>query len=164
MFIRAARDHYRFPVRPGFWDWVIQANAAGVVASIDKVRDELTAGTDALVGWVKALPPRFLVVTDDAVVAAAAGQVSLWATQQGYSPQAVDQFFRAADFWLVRHALASNATVVTHETSAPESRRRIKIPDVCIGVGVAWMSPFQLLQGEGARFKLDPLPPPAPPA
>lgn len=80
--------------------------------------------------------------------------MSAWANSQSYAPQAVAQFFSVADYWLVAHALARGYTVVTHETSQPESKRRIKLPDACMGVGAAWTSPYQLLEDEGATFVL----------
>lgn len=160
VFIRARRDHYRFPVCPGFWHWLLLANRAGTVFSIDKVQAELTAGTDELVAWAKAQSTSFFLPTDSSVTVAAQA-ITAWAAGQSYEPQAIAQFFAAADYWLVAHALARSCTVVTHETSQPESKRRIKLPDACRGVGVACTNPFQLLEDEGGRFVLqEPASPP----
>ncbi len=35
------------------------------------------------------------------------------------------------------------------------SIRKVKIPDVCIGLGIKCMTPFQMLRLEGARFVLE---------
>ena len=72
---------------------------------------------------------------------------------QGYEPAAVNTFLQVADYYLVAHALAHGHTVVTHEVAAP-SRKRIKIPNVCIGVNVKCMTPFEMLRVERARFVL----------
>jgi hypothetical protein len=62
-----------------------------------------------------------------------------------------------ADYYLVAQAHAGRHTVVTHEIPAA-SRRRIKIPDACIGLGVKCMNPFEMLRLERARFVLGPTP------
>lgn len=153
VFIRAKRDHYRFSICPGFWDWILQANDSARVFSIVQVQRELTAGNDDLSTWAAARSAAFFLPTTDAVVAAA-GSVSTWANSQHYEPQALAEFFRAADFWLVAHALATGWCVATHEVSAPASRKRIKLPDACTGVGVSYTMPYQLLEDEGAQFIL----------
>lgn len=50
-------------------------------------------------------------------------------------------------------ALAGKHTVVTHERAAPEGRK-IEIPDACIGLGVKFMNPYEMLRRERARFVL----------
>jgi hypothetical protein len=153
IFIRAKREHYRFKVCPGFWDWIVKANQAGVVFSIAKVQAELTVGTDDVATWAAAQSAGFFL-PPTAPVTAALVTVSTWATQQKYQPQAIAEFFSKADYWLVAYALATGHQVVTHEVPAPDSKKKIKIPDACMGVGVAYSSPFQMLDDEGARFVL----------
>jgi hypothetical protein len=58
-----------------------------------------------------------------------------------------------ADYWLVAHALAHRFTVVTHEVPS-ESARKIKIPNACLGLDVQFVTPFQMLSRERARFVL----------
>jgi len=43
--------------------------------------------------------------------------------------------------------------VVTHELHA-NSPGRIKIPNACVGLGVRFMTPYQMLRIEQARFVL----------
>ena len=62
-------------------------------------------------------------------------------------------FLQVADYWLVAHALAHQRTVVTHEVPA-ETIRKIKIPNACIGLGVACITPYEMLRRERARFVL----------
>jgi len=153
VFITAKRSHYRTAVCPGFWDWVIRAHGAGVVFSVREVREELLAGRDALASWAAALPPGFFLQPDTRV-AAVLPTVSNWPQTRPYAAQAVADFFDAADYWLVAHALAGGHVVVTHEVPDPACKRRVKIPDVCAGLGVNWMSPFDMLEAEAARFVL----------
>ncbi len=73
---------------------------------------------------------------------------------QNYEPAAVNTFLQVADYYFVAYALVGGHTVVTHET-ASTSTKRIKIPDVCIGMGIKCISPFEMLRRERARFVLD---------
>ena len=83
----------------------------------------------------------------------ALGSVSTWVTGQQYSPAAASAFLQIAYYYLVAQALASGHVVVTHEK--PEhSVHRIKIPSVCIGLGVKHVTPFDMLRYERARFML----------
>ncbi len=116
------------------------------------MQEELKATNDSLAAWAKQNPGFFL--SPDQQVVASLPQVSSWATSQQYRSEAVSEFFASADYWLVSHARAKGLVVVTHEVSEPNSKRRIKIPDVCKGVGVSWTNPFEMLEDEGARFVL----------
>lgn len=80
-------------------------------------------------------------------------KVSDWATRQGYTPAAVNTFLQVADYYLVTHALAQEPIVVTHEVASP-TVNQIKIPNVCMGLGVKVMNPYEMLRLERARFIL----------
>ena len=53
-FIQAKNLHYGLDFCPGFWDWIVREHAANRVFSIEKVGDELEAGTDELATWAHA--------------------------------------------------------------------------------------------------------------
>lgn len=153
IFIQAKNLHYGLDFCPAFWDWLVEANMTARVFSIEKVGDELAAGGDELSAWATARGASFFLKPDAPVVPTLAS-VSTWATAQGYDPAAVNTFLQVADYYLVAHALAHGHTVVTHEVPAP-SVKRIKIPNVCIGVGVKCMNPYEMLRVERARFVLE---------
>ena len=48
VFIQAKNLHYGMDFCPAFWDWLIQANAAKQVFSIEKVGDEIQPAVDEL--------------------------------------------------------------------------------------------------------------------
>ncbi len=152
VFIQAKNLHYGMDFCPAFWDWLVANNAAGQVFSIEKVGDEIEAGDDDLSAWAKQRGPGFFLRPDAAIVPAL-GTVSTWTTGRGYEPAAVSTFLQVADYYLVAHALAHGHTVVTHEVASP-STRRIKIPNACIGVGLKFMTPYEMLRHERARFVL----------
>jgi hypothetical protein len=152
VFVQAKKLHYGLDFCPAFWEWLIEENAAGRVVSIEKVSDEIEAGADELWDWAKARGNGFFLKPDAALPAALA-RVSTWATTQNYEPAAVNTFLQVADYYLVGHALAHGNTVVTHEIPST-SKKRIKIPDACIGLNVKCVTPFEMLRTSKARFVL----------
>lgn len=152
VFIQAKNLHYGLDFCPGFWEWLIVTNTANHVFSIEKVGDEIAAGGDDLSTWAGALGAKFFLKPDLKVLPAL-GSVSAWVTNQGYEPAAVNTFFQVADYYLVAQALAHGYTVVTHEKAAPQAKK-VKIPNVCIGLDVKCMTPYAMLRRERARFVL----------
>ncbi|MFN0281107.1 MAG: DUF4411 family protein [Kineosporiaceae bacterium] len=149
-FMEANRLYYAFDIAPGFWTWLGGSTLAGQVGSIDAIRDEITAGTGDLVTWAGALPSSFWVDDTDDVVAAM-GALAGWASDptRGYRQEAVDEFMASADLKLIAHAMAIGGTVVTREQPAPDSKKKIKIPDVCNAFQVQWTGPFDAYRALG---------------
>ena len=152
VFIAAKKLHYGLDFCPAFWDWLIAKHAAGEVFSIQKVDDELKAIADELSDWVDQLDPAFFMPVDTSHVPSLAA-VSAWASENNYEQAAISTFLQIADYYLVAQAHAGEHIVVTHEVPSA-SVRRIKIPDACIGLGITFMTPFQMLRRERARFVL----------
>ncbi|EQD77282.1 hypothetical protein B1B_01154 [mine drainage metagenome] len=152
VFISAKNLYYGLDFCPAFWDWLVHKGNSGSVFSIDKVADEIEAGRDELSDWARDHSHALFRRTPPAL-ALQFTQVSTWATGQQYTPAAINTFLQAADFYLLAHALAGNHVVVTLEVSR-NSAVRIKIPDACIGLGVRFMTPYQMLRIEQARFVL----------
>lgn len=156
VFIEAKNRFYGLDFCPAFWDWLIAENAAGRVLSIEKVGDEIRAGEDALAEWAADRGDGFFVrPTPDVLVAL--GQASDWAIAEAYEPAAVATFVEGADCYLIAHALASGHDVVTLEV-ASAGKKRVKIPNACIGLGIRCLTPFEVLRIERARFVLEAMP------
>jgi hypothetical protein len=154
VFMQAKNLHYGLDFCPAFWNWLIANNASQRVYSIEKVGDEIDAGADELSEWAAQRGPAFFLRPDPAMLPAL-GTVSAWAVGRRYEASAVSTFLQVADYYLVAHALAHGHTVVTHEI-ASTSKKRIKIPDACISLGVKCITPFEMLRHERARFVLAP--------
>jgi hypothetical protein len=152
VFMSAKNLHYGLDFCPAFWDWLVHKGNTDTVFSIDKVADEIEAGQDELTDWAKT-HGRHLFRRTPSALDARFGQVSNWATSQHYTPAAINTFLQAADFYLIAHALAGNHVMVTHEHPS-NSANRIKIPDACVGLAVQFMTPYQMLRIERARFVL----------
>lgn len=153
VFIRAKNLHYGLDFCPAFWDWLIRENQAGKVFSIEKVGDEIEAGDDELSKWAAARADGFFMAPDEATLRSFAA-VTAWVQGQAYEASAISTFLQKADYYIVSQAHAGGHTVVTHEVPAA-SPRKIKIPDVCIGMRVKCMSPYEMLRRERARFVLE---------
>jgi hypothetical protein len=157
VFIRAKNLHYGFDFCPAFWDWLMERNAAGQVLSIEKVGNEVRAIADELSDWAAARGPGFFLPPSDALLPSLAA-VSNWAaTGNRYDAGAISTFLQVADYYLVSFAHADQHTVVTHEVPSA-SRRKIKIPDACMGLRIQFMTPYEMLRRERARFVLGPQP------
>lgn len=152
IFIQAKNLHYGFDFCPAFWDWIIEQNGKGRVGSIEKIGDELEAGQDELAEWAKARGDGFFLKPDEALLKSMP-TVSTWVNGQGYQPVAVSTFFQVADYYLIAHAHAHKCIVVTHEI-ASNSVAKVKIPNACIGVKVKFMTAYEMLRHERARFVL----------
>ena len=152
VFIRAKNLHYGFDFCPGFWAWLVQANAKGRVYSTEKVGDEIKAGDDRLAEWGRERGEGFFLAPTPEVLEAL-GRVADWANSQDYQLTAIDTFLQVADYYLVAHAVAGGYRVVTHEIPS-SSRNRIKIPNVCIGLSVKCLTPYEMLRREKVRLVL----------
>lgn len=153
VFITAKNLHYGLDFCPGFWEWLTVGHGAGTLASVEKVGDEIDAGGDELSDWARDLPDGFFQKPDATTITALA-RVGTWVTSNGYEPAAVTTFLSIGDSYLVAQALAGGHTVVTHERPS-DSTKRVKIPNVCLGLGVRVMTPFEMLRLERARFVME---------
>lgn len=152
IFIAAKNLHYGLDFCPAFWEWLIAENAAGRVFSIEKVEDEILALDDDLSEWAKMRGTSFFL-RPDAKVFPSLSAVSTWVTSQSYEPAAVNTFLQVADYYLVAQAHSGGHTVVTHEKPSG-SQRKVKIPEPCMGLGIKFMTPFEMLRRARARFVL----------
>ena len=156
VFITAKNLYYSFEICPGFWKCMLHHHQQGRVFSIDRVRGELLAGsrTEDLVRWVHSdVPATFFLQADTEAVSSAYVEIMLWVQRHAnYFDAARAKFATGADGWLVAHARVHGATVVTNEQPAPDSKREVKLPDVCDQFGVQRASIFAVLRSLSARF------------
>lgn len=152
VFITAKNLHYGFDFVPAFWEWLDRGRAAGILCSVDKVGEELCAGSDELQVWAASRGELFR--DPDARMIPSLRELARWAADGSFTAAAQEIFLDSADYHLVAYAHAYGHTVVTHERPAPDAKNRIRIPDACIAMGVPWMDPYKMLRVESARFVL----------
>ena len=153
VFMAANNLHYGLDFCPAWLLSISQSQNAGQVFSIDKVKDEIESGDDELTEWARAQDAQFFL-KPGADIFPAMGHVTNWVNDNGYTPDAKNTFFQVADYWLIAHALTGDFVVVTHERPA-DTPNKVKIPNVCVGVGLKVMTPFEMLRHERARFILE---------
>ncbi|MDO4888478.1 MAG: DUF4411 family protein [Actinomycetaceae bacterium] len=153
VLIEAKNRYYAFDIAPGFWEWLEHAYAQGAVFGIEKVGEELRRGDDELAEWAKEHREFFHPI--DQQTTSFFTRLSCWAQSQNFKQSALNGFSaNDADYLLVAFAAAHNCTVVTHETVGSGSRKKVKIPDACKALGVAWVNTFEMLRKTGARLDL----------
>lgn len=152
IFIQSNQAHYGLDFVPAFWDWLDQSYDAGLLVSINPVKDEVAAIKDELSQWAKQRPGLFVPI--DATCGPHLKALADWAAAGHFTQAAVTGFLAAADYQLVAYARAHDLTVVTMEKSEPNRKNKVKIPEACHAHGVTWVTPFSMLRTERASFVL----------
>jgi hypothetical protein len=154
-FIEAHQSYYAFDICPGFWLALIRQNAAKRLYSIDKVKSELLAGHDKLSDWVKDRAKEFFKATADRNVAIEFGNLVNWVQNQAqFTTEAKAEFAAVADGWVIAYAKANGLIVVTHEEYAPDAKKKVPMPNVCLQFGVDYCNTFEMLTELGIRLVL----------
>lgn len=151
-FIEAHRITYPLDVVPSFWTKIAVAAHRGDICSIDKVKAEIDKHEDALKDWCdNHLPDNFF--KDSTTCILTYQKIARWANAKSdqYKPEALAVFLDAerADAWLAAYASENSMTVVTQEVSAPNSRKNIKLPDVCLAENVDYKNTIGMLRALG---------------
>lgn len=153
VLIEAKNRYYAFDIAPGFWAWLDRAHQQALACSIEAVREELLEGQDELADWARSNAAFFRPI--DQATTQHFPVLTSWATSRQYLPDAVSAFTgNNADYLLIAYAKEHKHTVVTHERSEPNSRKRILIPDACLAMGVSTADTFQMLRLTGATLHL----------
>jgi hypothetical protein len=124
---------------PTFWERLSEMMSSGQIYTIDKVKEEIDHGKDELTQWLKTNAPHGFFISADADVMKKYAEVQNWAAGTGrFNPEVLAEFASVADSYLVATAAARNMIIVTYETPAPSSKKRVKIPDACQALSVSY--------------------------
>jgi hypothetical protein len=156
VLIEAHQKYYAASICPGFWMSLGRQHAKKRVCSIDRVKTELLAGNDQLSAWAKEAAPKtfFKRTADKKVVDAFADMVNWVQSEQQFTPEAKSQFASVADGWVIAYAKANGLVVVTHEEYAPDVKKKVPMPNVCVEFGVEYCDTFEMLRELGVQFVL----------
>lgn len=152
VFVTPKQTYYGFDLVPGFWISLINAHTNLSVHSVRAVYLELQDYLDELSEWAKITAPRSLFLEPDAQTVAAITTIVEWASAQAFTEPARRVFQASADLELIATAHAMGKTVVTLERPSRDSKKSIKIPDVCNAFNIKWMDPFAMLRQLGVSF------------
>lgn len=147
-FIRAKRQHYGFDFCPGYWDALLRSYRSDLVFSIEPVRKELEKGNDDLKGWLTEYAPEdfFASVENEDVQDAFAEVIRSVQANPQYKEAARQKFASGADPWLVAYAKVFEYIIATYEVAAPESKSKVKLPDVAAEFDVDCIPPYEMLR------------------
>ena len=154
-FIQAHRANYPLDIAITFWKKVKELADNGSIISIDKVKNEIYQNDDELKSWcVENLPIDFF--KDSSEVIEDYTQVVNWAVSKSehYIQRAMEEFLDAdeADAWIIAYALKNDIIITTHEKSQPDSKKKIKIPEPCNALGVAFVDTIEMLRRLNIQF------------
>jgi len=157
-FIQAHRSYYPIDVVESFWLRTKKLAIEGHIISIDKVKKEIyenSSHEDELKRWcIDNLENDFFHTTEEALSEYI--QIVQWVnTRRGqYHNRAIEEFLQAdlADPWLVAYAMRNDLVIVTYEKSAPEAKKRVKIPEVCNHFGVRFVDTIQMMRELNSKF------------
>ena len=158
-FIQAHRIIYPLDVAVGFWNKVKDLANENKIISIDKVKEEIYSNNDKLKTWLENnISEDFYQSTEIPDVLVKYAEIVRWANSRGdhYLQRAIDEFMEAnnADSWLIAYALSldGDRKIVTYETSEPNRKNKIKIPDVCNHFGLITLTTLDMFRNLGETF------------
>jgi len=147
IFIRC-KNEMPMDIFQGFWQCLAELAQNGQIFSSIKVKEEIYKGNDELKEWCANQLPRGFFLQFEAHAEYA--NLMTWANNsQVFTVPAKQEFATVADAYLVATAAAKGMKVVTFETSDPLCKKRVKIPDACIAIGVDFCSLNDVLHALG---------------
>jgi hypothetical protein len=153
-FTQAYRQYYSFDIAPSFWEFLRKSFENGLLLCNDKVYDEIQRGSDDLAVWLKTEVKKdaFIDTKSDIQILEHYGLLMHWANDHpNYNPIAKADFaaYENADAWVVATAIENRLIVISQEISAPDSKRIIKLPDVCKQFNIKHIDTFSFLRKAG---------------
>ena len=154
-FIEASKEWYPFSSCPEYWNWLVQSEQQGILISIKAIKDQIfwedTKDQKILVDWCNTNEELFKPTT---YKDCHSDIVEQWVTnpRRPYTENAIGVFLNNPDSDLITEALARSGSVVTYELSEPYRQKKVKIPDVCTGLGIECIKPHDMLRREGMQL------------
>lgn len=158
-FIEPRDRYYGFDICPGYWTTLLQEHDRKRIFSIDRIRSELVpkkkGDKDDLAIWIEEkAPDTFFKKTENQFVIDMFQKMVKWAYDSSqFTDAAKAEFASVADGWLVAYAKVNKLIVVTHEEYAPEIKKSVKIPNVCVEFDIEYVNVFEMLRDLGAKFR-----------
>ncbi|MCD8310528.1 MAG: DUF4411 family protein [Prevotellaceae bacterium] len=138
IFIRS-KNELPVDIWPTFWHRISELIQTSRIFSSIKVKEEIAHGNDELTCWMDANTTKDFYYQLDGGILTKYADTQNWAKQnQVFTEAARHEFANVADAYLVATAASKGLTLVTHETSDPYCKRKVKIPDACIALGVRY--------------------------
>lgn len=151
MLIQCWRDTYPIDVVPSFWDALEGLMHSGEVLVSADVHKELSRQDDPLLAWIE--ERGYCIRESDEDIQQHVPDI-LAVEINEHNPPLVDpnKPDSDGDVWVIALARAISGTVVTGEDSAPNAKKKAKIPDVCDALGVPWTNAIGFMRNAGIRI------------
>ena len=151
VFVQAWNGYYAMDFFPDYWESFDRYAQKGIIFSTEEVKREISTIDDELNNWLSSRGYFFKPI--DEKVQEYLEEVF----KDERHHRLVDSVKgrSKADPWVIAHALAEHAIVVTKEESAPPNTSRIKIPNVCDDLGIEWINDYDLIRQLGLKFTIE---------
>jgi hypothetical protein len=156
ILIEAYQRYYGFDLCPGFWSALVRHHEAKRLHCIDKVRAELVRRNDPLSRWVSETAPKTLFkgTADKDVLDAYRDMINWVQSEPQFTTAAKAEFASVADGWVIAYGKTNGLVVVTPEEYAPDVRKKVPIPNVCLEFDAEYTNTFEMLRDLRVRFVL----------
>lgn len=153
ILIGSGRNYYSFEIAPAFWSQLVEKGSEKIIL-VDAVRDEIYKNEDRLTEWLKENEKSFIIGSseDEKVIETYTKVITTIELSTRYYASAKAYFAGNADSWLCAHALAHGYTIVTQEKYEPNSKKIVKIPNVCKKFAMNYIDQFRFMKEIGIRL------------
>lgn len=155
-FITAKNQYYAYDIVPSFWTCLLQEFQKSNVKTIDAVESEIMQGHDDLASWfqenvmdgISGSGERYILPSKEnqSVVNCYRTVADLVKTNPQYQEGHKNSFLSVADPWLIAAAKVGEHTVVTLEVLPAANTKKVKIPDICLQMGVPFLNLFEMMR------------------
>ena len=149
VLIQAWNHYYSPELCADYWDCLGQLTDEGIIFITEEVFNEIKKEDDQLKGWIDGKSEKLVKLIDEDVQE---NMRKIFDIEE--NRRLVDSIKgrSIADPWVIAHAMALNATVVTKENLETNKTKRIKIPNVCLTMDVDCINDFEFIRRVGIRF------------
>lgn len=141
---------------PQFWVFLESQIKKGNICIPKMVHGEVTKGNDWVANWCKHRNDGHFCVSPNREIQETHIPIVMEHLEKEYAGKRMrhqlDKFASGADPWLIAYARENSGVAVSEEDRAKKFDQKIKIPNVCKGVGVAWCDTYEMLKRLKAKF------------
>lgn len=150
ILIQAWQKYYAPNFCIDYWSVLNQLGTSNRIFLPEEVKDEIVRTDDELAEWVKGC--KIPIIKTNQRVTEILSKI--------YSAHPLHKYLvdntkarSLADPWVIAHALAQNATVVTKEVKVTAvSSKKIKIPNVCENLNIRCINDFKMINELNLKF------------
>lgn len=149
VLINAWNQYYHRDFCPDYWIELARFGHSQRIFLAEMVAEEINRVDDGLAAWVKGrgipiypIDEQITHIISQIYAKDSRHQLLVDATK-GRS---------LADPWVIAHAIALRACVVTKENKETQSETKVKIPNVCENMGIRCITDFDMIRELGLRF------------